>query len=111
MSSETAATNDKLVISPGTVELLLKDGDTVHTFLSAPGALIGADWQRADLLALVTLAGDAEIGGPQCMKVGHGVVIHRQSGPSPLFCAHNKARMAAFVAGDDGWNELPGDAL
>ena len=102
-----SADDPKIVISQGTVDLLLWPGEQVHTFLSGHGILIGANWQRSDLLGLCQMAGDAEIGGEQCQRIGHGIAIHRRAGPSPLFCRHQPLRLAAFLAGDEEWHTLP----
>ena len=70
---------------------LLPDGDTVHTFLSSSVALIGADWSRADILALLREAGhEIEVTGPAAQSMGHGLAAYRADG-TPVFIETRKA--------------------
>ena len=61
---------------------MLPDGEDIHTFYSTALALVGADWNRADILAAIDLH-NCEIGGPECRRFNHGLVIH--TNPGPLF--------------------------
>jgi hypothetical protein len=63
---------------------LLADGDSVHTFLQGPlGMLIGADWSREKILALLRDTDRREVTGPQAQAMGHGLAAWR--GDEPVF--------------------------
>lgn len=69
------------------VELLL-DGEYVHTFRnSAPGVMIGADWERKKLLELMKKS-KIEIAGPAAAAMKHGIALFDDQGP--LFIATKK---------------------
>lgn len=62
-------------------------GKRIHTFLQGPmDILIGADWNRKDLIASIKQHGIEE-SGPAATAAGHGLVILRGDGDSPLFVA------------------------
>lgn len=54
---------------------MLPDGDKIHTFRNAPpGVLIGADWDREDIIKAIADHG-AELSGETATRTGHGMVI------------------------------------
>lgn len=59
---------------------LLPDGERVHTFLDGGMALIGADWDRDQVLALLR-DGRPELSGEQATAMQHGLVAFRETGP------------------------------
>jgi hypothetical protein len=60
---------------------MLPDGEQVHTFLDGGLALIGADWDREQVLALLR-TGAPEMSGEQATAMGHGLVAFRpDAGP------------------------------
>jgi hypothetical protein len=62
-------------------EALLPDGEQVHTFLDGGVALIGADWDRDQVLALLR-DGHPELSGESATAMGHGLVAFRpDAGP------------------------------
>jgi hypothetical protein len=68
---------------------LLPPKDRVHTFVqvvTTQGALlVGADWDRTDVIELIQTNG-AELAGPAAAKMGHGlVVVEREPERGPLF--------------------------
>lgn len=69
---------------------MLPEGDEVHTFVSAPPAiLIGADWDRERIYALLR-DGTPELSGEQATAMGHGIVAFRGGDRSePVFIATN----------------------
>ena len=60
---------------------LLPDGDTIHTFLDGGIALIGADWDRTAVLALLESTDRREVTGPQAQAVKHGLAAFRDGVP------------------------------
>jgi hypothetical protein len=63
---------------------LLPDGDRIHTFVNPGGLLVGAHWDRADILDLLERTERREITGPSAQSFGHGLVAYRESGV-PVF--------------------------
>lgn len=59
---------------------MLPDGEQVHAILDGDIALIGADWDRADVLALLR-DGRPEVSGQQAAASGHGMVAFPPLGP------------------------------
>ncbi|MFA7121237.1 MAG: hypothetical protein WC277_07130 [Bacilli bacterium] len=75
---------DRVPLTTEQAIAMLPDGDTIHTFRnSIPGVLLGADWERADVLDAIDKATTREIGGPACCAMKHGLVVW--TGDSPLF--------------------------
>jgi hypothetical protein len=69
---------------------LLPDDDRIHTFLNpAEDILLGADWDRDHILALLRETGRREVTGPDAQAMGHGLAAWRASGP--VFIATRKA--------------------
>ena len=66
---------------------LLPDGDRIHTFLSLPGMLIGADWDRQDLLDHFAKHG-VELAGEQATAMNHGLTFN--DGEKWIFVATRK---------------------
>jgi hypothetical protein len=66
-------------------QAMLPEGDEIHTLLDGGLALIGADWERANVLALLRI-GRPERSGPQAEEAGHGLVAFLPGG-EPLFIA------------------------
>lgn len=60
---------------------MLPEGEKVHTFRLSGFVLIGADWDRADLIAEMERHG-VELSGPRAAAAGHGLVLFD---PDPLF--------------------------
>jgi hypothetical protein len=56
----------------------------VHTFLDAGIGIIGADWDRADILALLERTERREVTGPSAQGFGHGLAAYREDGV-PVF--------------------------
>jgi hypothetical protein len=63
---------------------LLPDGDRIHTFLDAGIGIIGADWDRAEILRLLERTGRREVTGPAAQSYGHGLAATREDG-TPVF--------------------------
>lgn len=57
----------------------LPDGDYVHTFRQAGFALIGADWDKNDLITAMS-ASEVELAGPQAAAMKHGIAFRDNFG-------------------------------
>lgn len=59
------------------------DSESIHTFRSTHFTLLGADWDRDDLIEEMRKGGVVEA-GPQACALGHTLAIENTGG-SPLF--------------------------
>lgn len=75
---------ERTVVPFEEAEKMLPDGDRVHTFRQAGPMLIGADWDKEELLEHIK---DFEIleTGPAARGMNHGIAIIDKNGP--LFIA------------------------
>jgi hypothetical protein len=60
---------------------LLPDGERIHTFLDGGVTLIGARWDREDVLALLRETDRREVTGPAAQSYGHGLAAYRHGEP------------------------------
>ena len=87
---------DKVFLTAEQAESILVDGDNIHTFRSSTFTLIGADWSRKEIIkaiiqAHIRGADNLEIGGEQCKRMGHSLVIWT-SDNNPLFVECDKVK-------------------
>ncbi len=54
---------------------LLQKTKMIHTFRSMSYTLVGAYWKRSELIKAIKNS-ECEIGGDQCKRMGHGLVVH-----------------------------------
>lgn len=73
---------DRVILTKEEALSLLPDEDSIHTFRGLPGVLIGADWDKKELVEEIEHC-KCEIGGPMCRALDHGLVIW--TGNDPLF--------------------------
>ncbi len=59
---------------------MLPDDDRIHTYVQGGPCLIGADWDREDILSLIREQG-ARLTGPDASSRKHGLAVLRRSGP------------------------------
>ena len=57
---------------------LLPEGDEIHTFYSTGVCLVGADWERSDILQKLTESDCIELSGEQARGMGHGLAAYRE---------------------------------
>ena len=57
---------------------LLPDGDTIHTFYSTGICIVGADWDRADVLQKLSESDHIEIAGEQARAMSHGLAAYNE---------------------------------
>lgn len=67
---------ERVQLSYEQAEAMLPDGEQVHTFLDGGLALIGADWDRDQVLMLLR-DGHPELSGEAATAMGHGLVAFR----------------------------------
>ena len=69
--------DDRVILSFEEAVAMLPDGETVHIITNpSPGALIGADWEREDVIALLRTTAP-ELSGPDATRAGHAMCVHR----------------------------------
>jgi hypothetical protein len=71
---------------------LLPGSERIHTYLDGSLALIGADWDRAQILNLLREAGPQgiQVTGPAAQSAGHGLAAFRADG-TPVFIETGKS--------------------
>ena len=67
---------------------MLPKGSQVHTFIQAGSALIGAHWERQDILDAFEKFG-VELSGAQATAMQHGLVFF-EDGTRPVFVETRK---------------------
>ena len=73
----------KVILTTEEALSMLPDGDSIHTFRSNHMCLIGADYERVELIKKIK-ENQCEIGGDQCQKMNHGLVVWTSKN-DPLF--------------------------
>ena len=58
---------------------ILPDGDYIHTFYNAPFGLIGADWNRDDILDKLRNSDIIELTGEQAKTMEHGMCCYQKT--------------------------------
>ena len=62
-------------INPEDAINLLPEGETVHTFLNSGMCLVGADWDREELIDKIRSVGYREITGSTARSMNHGLAL------------------------------------
>lgn len=78
---------------------LLPDGESVHTFINGGFGLMGADWNREEIIDRIRGAERREITGPMARGMGHGLVLYPTNAKYQsdlLFVETDKARLDEF---------------
>ena len=71
------STSDKVFVPFNEAVKRLPDGEEIHTFRQNSLALIGADWERSEIIALLRVHdGRIEETGPVAMRMHHGLAIN-----------------------------------
>lgn len=60
--------------------LHVRADDTVHTFVQAGPALLGAHWPREQLVEAMRRAPAIDVTGPEAQRLGHGLAIEHNGG-------------------------------
>lgn len=58
---------------------LLPESDTIHTFVNMPIGLIGADWDRQEVIKKLRGSDNIEITGEQARSLKHGLAAYNES--------------------------------
>jgi hypothetical protein len=65
---------ERVILSPADAIAMLPDGETVHTFRQGGPCLIGADWDRNDLIKALNKY-EVEVTGEQAQAMHHGMAF------------------------------------
>ena len=88
--------DNKRMVTPEEAEaLLITDAKRIHTFRQGGPALLGADMDREDIIALFKEFPNAiEIGGPSSRTMKHPLVVIDETGP--LFIEVDMEKLEIF---------------
>lgn len=71
---QTMTDNERVILSKEEAIGMLPDGKLVHTFRNAVGAIIGADWDKKDIIDSIQNF-EVELSGSMATGMGHGMVL------------------------------------
>lgn len=74
-------TDDVVLLSYDEAVALLPEGERIHTILDSGIALLGADWDREQVLGLLRTTDRREVTGPAAQAMGHGLAAFRDGEP------------------------------
>ena len=74
-------TDDVVLLSYDDAVALLPEGGRIHTILDSGIALLGADWDRDQVLDLLRTTDRREVTGPAAQAMGHGLAAFRDGEP------------------------------
>lgn len=86
-----------LILTPEQALALMPEGEYIHNFVGGRGIIIGCDWTRAEAIDALHRAVQIEIGGPQCKKMGHPIIVW-DSKTHHCFAQADMAKVEAFEA-------------
>lgn len=81
---------------------ILPDGDSIHTFRDA-AVMIGADWNRKDIIDAIQKSERREITGPGARGIGHGLALYPKNAKyhsDILFVETDKKRLDELDGGE-----------
>ena len=71
--------DERVFLTTEAAEAMLRDGEVIHTFRSAPGIVIGADMDRIKLVEAFKKY-PPELSGEAATAMKHGIVIQDDHG-------------------------------
>lgn len=72
--------DDRRLLTFAEAEALLPAGETVHTFRSGRGLMLGADWDKRSVLEALNKAETIDVSGPVAQAMNHGLAINDEHG-------------------------------
>lgn len=72
-------TTEKIFLTAEEALSVLPDDEQIHCFLPAPFGVIGADWDREDVIDKIRLSSYREIAGPGAREMGHGLAVYNDA--------------------------------
>lgn len=90
--------DEKIILTAEEAESLLVDGDYIHSYRNpAAGMFLGCDFDRAQAIEAIRTAHALEIGGDNCKRMKHGLVVW-DSPTSLFFFQTDPAKVEAMEA-------------
>ena len=82
---------------------LLPEGEQVHTFINSPLALVGADWDRDEVIDKIQRSDYREIAGSVSRGLNHGLAVYNQSATQMdvLFVATDMKKLDALYPANE----------
>lgn len=83
---------------------ILPDSDKIHTFYNPGFGLIGANWDRAEIIDKLQKSAHLELTGPTAKGMGHGLCAYNDSKYQSkiLFIETDMDRLEQLETGLDG---------
>jgi len=81
--------DEKVYLTVDEALAMLPEGDHIHTFRGGVGMMIGADWDRADVVTAIRETQRRELSGAVASAMGHRLCI--AAGGALLFIATDKS--------------------
>ncbi len=96
METDKQEQEERIFITPEEAfDCLHIDDNEVHCFLNPNGALIGMEWGTNATKELLSRAETIEIGGDNCMDLGHGIVVYEKN--IYHFLEHDKEKIKKYL--------------
>jgi hypothetical protein len=74
-------TDEAVLLTYDEAVALVPESERIHTFLDLGIALLGADWDRDQVLDLLRVTDRREVTGPAAQSMGHGLAAFRDGEP------------------------------
>lgn len=71
--------DERVVLSKTEAIEMLPDTEKIHTFRQCGPMLLGADWDKENIIETINNH-DVEITGEQAQSMGHGIALHDDKG-------------------------------
>ena len=88
----------KTFLNPDEAISILKDEDQIHTFRTAGNILLGADWDRDELIEEIRKAEVREIAGQNAQAMKHGLCIYSMKDGKMVDCLFVETDMDKLAA-------------
>lgn len=76
MTNDKTETENKYILTTEeALSFMKKRSGSVHCQIQSGMTFIGADWDEEGVKEELENADKVEIGGPNCIKMGHGIVV------------------------------------
>ena len=87
---------------------LLPEGEYIHTFRNLPIALIGDDWDRAEIIELIKESDRIELAGGMARSMHHGLAVYNHDikmQSDVLFIETDMEKLLAFDPDEEAADE------
>lgn len=83
---------------------LLPEGEQIHTFLNLPMALIGADWDRDEVIDKIRSSDYREVSGSGARGLKHGLAVYNEGATAldVVFIETDPEKLDALYPAEEG---------